>query len=146
MGKKYCEKAMSCDEDPERSVGGGVTHRGTRSAIVGLSQEVTSPIWDTYNLGLLRDKAKPFFLPFANAISIKNYDQQLEDIYDGLSKLEIYSLSTEEQISRLENNFRYMECKNSLSIISTINLYNNNRKLVKKIKNLKNEIKNFCKV
>jgi hypothetical protein len=94
----------------------------------------------------LRAEELKFFLPFANAISKKNYDQQLEDIYDGLSKLEIYSLSTEEQISRLENNFRYMECKNSLSIISTINLYNNNRKLVKKIKNLKNEIKNFCKV
>lgn len=87
-----------------------------------------------------------FFLPFANAISKKKYDYELESIYDDLSKLDIYSLSTEEQISKLENNFRYMECKNSLSIINTISLYTKKSSLRKKIKNLKKEIENNCNI
>ena len=87
-----------------------------------------------------------FYLPFANSISDITHDSEINVIYESLTELEIYSLSLEDRILRLEQNYLIMDCKESLQKVSSITSLELSRTEQKRLKTLRKNIESNCSV
>jgi hypothetical protein len=86
-----------------------------------------------------------FFLPFANSISESNYDRQIQDLYKSLTELEIFSLSVDDRILKIEQNWINMECKEALQRVSSISSVELSRRQSKRLKKVRKNIEQACK-
>jgi len=87
-----------------------------------------------------------FYLPFANSISNISYDFDLQEVYKLLTKLEIYTLSIDEQINLLEQKYLQLDCKNALNQINSISFLKLSKTQGRRIRKLKKNIKKNCEI
>lgn len=85
-----------------------------------------------------------FFLPFANSISKITYDAKIQSLYKSLTALEIFSLSVEDRILKIEQNWLNMECKQALQRVSSISSVELSRRQRKRLKKVRKNIENAC--
>lgn len=86
-----------------------------------------------------------FFLPFANSISEISYDSEIQGIYKSLTALEIFSLSVDDRILKIEQNWLNMQCKEALQQVSSISSVDLTKKQRKRLKSVKKNIEGSCK-
>ena len=87
-----------------------------------------------------------FYLPFANSISSTSYDFDLQEVYKLLTKLEIYTLSIDEQINLLEQKYLQLDCKNALNQVNSISFLKLSKTQGRRIRKLKKNIKKNCEI
>lgn len=88
-----------------------------------------------------------FYLPFANSISKITYDKEINAIYESLTKLEIYSLSLEDRILRLEQNYLTIDCRVAFQQINSMLSFElKGNKLKRRLKILRKNIESNCSV
>ncbi|TKS55838.1 hypothetical protein [Mesohalobacter halotolerans] len=87
-----------------------------------------------------------FFLPFANSISDVTYDSEIDSIYESLTELEIFSLSIEDRILKIESDYLVMDCKEALQQVSSISSVELTKKQRRRLKNLRKNIEVSCRL
>lgn len=87
-----------------------------------------------------------FYLPFANSITYKSYDSDLQEVYKLLTKLEISNLSIDEQINSLEQKYLQMDCKSALNEVNSISFLKPSKIQNRRIKKLRLNIEKNCKI
>ena len=85
-----------------------------------------------------------FYLPFANSIANITYDGEIKSIYESLTQLEIYSLSTEDRVLKIEQDYLIMDCKQALQQIRSIGGLELNKNVRKRLRGLKKNIETNC--
>lgn len=110
----------------------------------GLSRASTFLKDDIINIKEEFERLK-FFLPFANSISEINYDREIQDLYKSLTDLEIFSLSVDDRILKIEQSWLNMECKEAQQQVSSISSVDLTRQQRKRLKTVKKNIEQACK-
>lgn len=87
-----------------------------------------------------------FYLPFANSISNISYEFDLQEVYKLLTKLEIYTLSIDEQINLLEQKYLQLDCKSALNEVNSISFLKPSKIQNRRIKKLRLNIEKNCKI
>ena len=87
-----------------------------------------------------------FYLPFANSITYKSYDTDLQEVYKLLTKLEIYALSIDEQINSLEQKYLQLDCKSALNEVNLISFLKPSKTQIRRIEKLRQNIEKNCKI
>lgn len=87
-----------------------------------------------------------FYLPFANSISDSSYDNDVQEIYKSLTKLEIYTLSIDEQINILEQSYLELDCKTALTKVNSLLFLKPKKAQTKRITKLRKNIEKNCQI
>lgn len=111
----------------------------------GLSRESSFLKEDIINIKKEFERLS-FFLPFANSISDVTYDSEIKAIYKSLTELEIYSLSIEDRILKIEKDYLMIDCKEALQRVISLSSTELTNRQRKRVKNLKKNIELSCEL